>query len=54
MPEHAFDMEEFKKSLKAALEQETAVVVCVSEGIADKDGRFICDCLLYTSPSPRD
>ena len=43
MPEHAFDMEEFKKSLKAALEQETAVVVCVSEGIADKDGRFICE-----------
>lgn len=43
MPEHAFDMEEFKKSLKMALEQETAVVVCVSEGIADKDGRFICE-----------
>ena len=43
MPEHAFDMEEFKKSLKAALEQKTAVVVCVSEGIADKDGRFICE-----------
>lgn len=43
MPECAFDMEEFKKSLKEALEKESSVIVCVSEGIADKDGTFICE-----------
>ena len=43
LPESAFDMEEFKASLKDALAMDNAVVVCVSEGIADKDGKFICE-----------
>jgi 6-phosphofructokinase 1 len=43
LPEADFDFKEFSKDLKAALEKKTNVVVCVSEGISDKDGRFICE-----------
>ena len=43
MPEAPFEMEEFFSDLENALKQSTAVVVCVSEGIRDASGKFICE-----------
>ena len=43
LPETAFDPEEFLASVKKALEKNPVVVVCVSEGIHDKNGTFICE-----------
>jgi 6-phosphofructokinase 1 len=43
LPEADFDFEEFSKDLAEALKKKANVVVCVSEGISDKDGRFICE-----------
>lgn len=43
LPESAFDMAEFEESLRKALAIEKSIVVCISEGIADKDGKFICE-----------
>ena len=43
MPETPFEMEEFFSDLENALKQSTAVVVCVSEGIRDASGKFICE-----------
>ena len=43
MPEAPFEMEEFFSDLENALKQSTAVVVCVSEGIHDASGKFICE-----------
>ncbi|MEE0959787.1 MAG: 6-phosphofructokinase [Lachnospiraceae bacterium] len=43
LPERAFDVEEFIKSIKNALSYTNNVVICVSEGIKDSSGRFICE-----------
>ncbi len=43
LPEAAFDMETFASDLKRALAKRSCVVVCVSEGIHDASGRFICE-----------
>ncbi|MDO5550361.1 MAG: 6-phosphofructokinase [Lachnospiraceae bacterium] len=43
LPEADFDLEQFALDVKAALDQQPNVVVCVSEGISDKDGTFICE-----------
>ena len=43
MPVVPFDMEQFLENVKNALDQQPNVVVCVSEGIRDKHGRFICE-----------
>lgn len=43
LPETAFDTEEFLGKVEAAFEKNCNVVVCVSEGIHDKDGTFICE-----------
>lgn len=43
LPEVAFDMEAFVADLKKALAKRPCVVVCVSEGIHDASGRFICE-----------
>ncbi len=43
LPEHAFSLEQFAEDVKNALSIQPSVVVCVSEGIADKDGKFICE-----------
>ena len=43
MPEAPFEMEEFFSDLENALKQSIAVVVCVSEGIRDASGKFICE-----------
>ena len=43
MPEASFDMEQFLEDVKNALAQQPNVVICVSEGIKDKHGKFICE-----------
>ncbi len=43
LPEVAFDMEAFAAELERALAKRPCVVVCVSEGIHDASGRFICE-----------
>lgn len=43
LPEVPFDAEAFLKKVEACLERNNTVVVCVSEGIRDKDGVFICE-----------
>ena len=43
LPEWDFSLEQFAAEVKKALDQHSAVVVCVSEGISDKDGKFICE-----------
>lgn len=43
LPEVAFDQDLFLEQLKKALVKKNNLVVCVSEGIHDKDGKFICE-----------
>lgn len=43
LPESNFDFKEFTKDLKTALTSRPNVIVCVSEGISDSSGRFICE-----------
>lgn len=43
LPEGAFDTEKFLKDVESAFEKNCNVVVCVSEGIHDADGTFICE-----------
>lgn len=43
LPESDFNTEDFLKDIEKALEKDCCVVVCVSEGIHDADGTFICE-----------
>lgn len=43
LPETAFDTEAFLAKVEAAFEKNCNVVVCVSEGIHDAQGTFICE-----------
>ena len=43
LPQSAFDTEKFLKDVESAFEKNCNVVVCVSEGIHDADGTFICE-----------
>ena len=43
LPESPFEVEQFSADLKNAFEKSQTVVVCVSEGIADSAGHFICE-----------
>lgn len=43
LPESDFCVDTFLADVKEALKKQNSVVVCVSEGISDKDGRFICE-----------
>ena len=43
LPETAFDTEQFIRDLEAALEKTPNVIVCISEGINDGKGTFICE-----------
>lgn len=43
LPETAFDQEAFLKKVEACFEANPNVIVCVSEGIHDKDGVFLCE-----------
>lgn len=43
LPEVAFDQEEFISILETSLETTPNIVVCVSEGIHDSEGNFVCE-----------
>ena len=43
LPESDFEMEQFAADLQTALDKQNNVVVCVSEGISDRSGTFICE-----------
>ncbi|MDY6329540.1 MAG: 6-phosphofructokinase [Lachnospiraceae bacterium] len=43
LPEVAFDVKEFVQRVKAELNKKHNVIVCVSEGIKDSEGTFICE-----------
>lgn len=43
LPESNFHLENFARDLKQALEKRNCVIVCVSEGISDASGKFICE-----------
>lgn len=43
LPETDFDMEQFAKDVEKALEKQPNVIICISEGISDARGQFICE-----------
>jgi 6-phosphofructokinase 1 len=43
LPECAFDEEDFLKQLETNLKTKQNLIVCVSEGIHDADGNFVCE-----------
>lgn len=43
LPEVPFDKEDFLEKIEECFSVNNAVVVCVSEGIRDKDGVFVCE-----------
>lgn len=43
LPETVFSVESFLADLKRCFEHAISIVVCVSEGIADKNGKLICE-----------
>ena len=43
LPEVAFDMDKFIESVKRIYEKQKKCIICVSEGIHDKDGTFIAE-----------
>ena len=43
LPERAFDPEDFIAKVKENLEKKSNLVVCISEGINDGNGTFICE-----------
>ena len=51
LPEIPFDTFQFIQDIKLALEQRNNVVVCVSEGIKDKNSKLICE---YNSEISQD
>lgn len=43
LPETHFDFERFAEDVKTALTKNSTVVICISEGISDARGKFICE-----------
>ena len=43
LPEAVFDMERFVRDVENVLKVRNAAIVCVSEGIIDKNGKLICE-----------
>ncbi len=43
LPESVFDLERFARDIESAFEKSACIIVCVSEGIHDASGRFICE-----------
>lgn len=43
LPESDFELEHFARDLEKALKKQNSVIVCVSEGISDGAGTFICE-----------
>lgn len=43
LPESDFELESFARDIEHAFEKQSSVIVCVSEGIHDASGTFICE-----------
>ena len=43
LPEVDFDLDSFKAKLKDLIERKMSIVIAVSEGLHDKNGKYICD-----------
>lgn len=43
LPEVDFDLDEFKTRVKKLAETKSSIVIAVSEGITNKDGKFVCE-----------
>lgn len=43
LPESSFDTQAFIEDVREALRLQNSVIVCISEGIADNKGKFICE-----------
>ena len=43
LPETDFDFEQFALDVKAALNRKSSVIICISEGLSDAKGKFICE-----------
>ena len=43
LPETDFDFERFASDVKAALNKHSTVIICISEGLSDAKGKFICE-----------
>jgi 6-phosphofructokinase 1 len=43
LPETDFNFEQFAKDIESALEKNNSVIICVSEGLSDTKGTFICE-----------
>ncbi|HIX14399.1 MAG TPA: 6-phosphofructokinase [Candidatus Hungatella pullicola] len=43
LPEASFDFQQFASDVEKALAKNSSVVICISEGISDSQGKFICE-----------
>ena len=43
LPEVPFDLDEFMDKIEKLSKKKSSIVIAISEGIADKDGKFICE-----------
>ncbi|WP_024295138.1 6-phosphofructokinase [Lacrimispora indolis] len=43
LPETDFDFERFASDVKIALKKNNSVIICISEGLSDAQGKFICE-----------
>lgn len=43
LPESDFDFEQFASDVEKALTKKSSVIICVSEGVSDSKGKFICE-----------
>ena len=43
LPETDFDFERFATDVKTALKKNNSVIICISEGLSDAQGKFICE-----------
>lgn len=43
LPEVSFDLDKFIKNIMKLAKEKSSIVIAVSEGITDKDGKFICE-----------
>lgn len=43
LPESDFDFEQFASDVDSALQKRSSIIICVSEGLSDSNGKFICE-----------
>ncbi|MBS5957203.1 MAG: 6-phosphofructokinase [Clostridiales bacterium] len=43
LPESDFDFEQFASDVDSALQKRNSIIICVSEGLSDSNGKFICE-----------